>query len=454
MRPRLIEFQDELPWLFPEESQGKAVRTVTLQVTDACNLRCSYCYQINKANHYLDPKLACDFLELLLTDRSDYINRENTAGIVLDLIGGEPFLAIEAIDEIVRWFILRMIELNHPWLYRFRISISSNGTVYFDPKVQAFLDRYRPWVSLTISIDGNRELHDACRLYPDGTGSYDDTITGALDWLKRNGRVGSKLTLSPENVGFLSDAVRNLIELGYVQVMANCAYEEGWTLEHAARYYHQLVELTDWLEVEGKLDSVYVSLFDEFACCPVGPDYDQNWCGGTGSMIAVDHKGDIFPCLRYMESSLGNDVPPVIIGTVNGGIAATEKQRSTIDRFSCVTWQSQSSDECYRCPIGRGCAWCSAFNYQCFGNVNRRATFICEMHKARSLANVYFWIRYNRFMGIAEPVINHVPDEWAIPIIGQRELDRLKALLAEDKCRIETIHANAPTSQVETEKDG
>lgn len=40
-------------------------------------------------------------------------------------------------------------------------------------------------------------------------------------------------------------------------------------------------------------------------------------------MISVDYKGDIYPCIRYMESSLGTDVPPVIIGNVYDGIMHT-----------------------------------------------------------------------------------------------------------------------------------
>ena len=42
----------------------------------------------------------------------------------------------------------------------------------FDDKVQAFIKK-NAWRSLSISIDGNKELHDSARLFPDGRGSYD-----------------------------------------------------------------------------------------------------------------------------------------------------------------------------------------------------------------------------------------------------------------------------------------
>jgi len=32
---------------------------------------------------------------------------------------------------------------------------------------------------------------------------------------------------------------------------------------------------------------------------------DIPWCGGSGSMICLDPRGDIYPCLRYCPSSIG-----------------------------------------------------------------------------------------------------------------------------------------------------
>jgi len=35
-------------------------------------------------------------------------------------------------------------------------------------------------------------------------------------------------------------------------------------------------------------------------------------------MLAFDYNGLAYPCLRYMESSLGNKVKPIVIGNVDG----------------------------------------------------------------------------------------------------------------------------------------
>jgi radical SAM protein with 4Fe4S-binding SPASM domain len=80
-------------------------------------------------------------------------------------------------------------------------------------------------------------------------------------------------------------------------------------------------------------------------------------------MIAVDWKGDIYPCLRYMESSLGTEVPPLIIGNVYDGIMTKQCEQDCVHCLRSITRRSQSTDECFYCPIAEGCSWCSAFNY-------------------------------------------------------------------------------------------
>jgi len=48
------------------------------------------------------------------------------------------------------------ILLNHPWATKFRVSLSSNGTLYFTPEVQEFIKKHNQHLSLSISIDGNK----------------------------------------------------------------------------------------------------------------------------------------------------------------------------------------------------------------------------------------------------------------------------------------------------------
>lgn len=90
--------------LFPNHENGLVVcRNVTFQITDDCNLRCSYCYEHHKCNGAMTletGKKAVDYLlNLYESDDSDFINK-HTRGIILDFIGGEPLLEAELIEQI------------------------------------------------------------------------------------------------------------------------------------------------------------------------------------------------------------------------------------------------------------------------------------------------------------------------------------------------------------------
>ena len=49
-----------------DESKRPMTRTVTFQVTDRCNLCCTYCYQINKKTHSMPFEVAKKYADFLL----------------------------------------------------------------------------------------------------------------------------------------------------------------------------------------------------------------------------------------------------------------------------------------------------------------------------------------------------------------------------------------------------
>lgn len=419
------QFQDMIARLYPEEN--KTAKEITFQITDMCNLQCTYCYQHNKGKNIMDFETAKKFIDILLADQNTYINTNNTNGVIIEFIGGEPLLAVDLMDKITEYFLEQMILLNHPWLTKFRFSICSNGVLYFSEKFQNYLKKYSKFVSFSISVDGNKELHDACRVFPDGSGSYDMAIEATKHYVKNysaNESIGSKMTLSPNNIKYTFEAIKNLIELKYSVIYANCVYEEGWELHHATEFYYQLKKLSDYLLTLGDLeDKLYISLFEEFFFMP---DIDDtNWCGGNGRMLAVDWRGQFYPCVRYMDSSLGTKVKPIILGNTFDGLVTKEEEKKWVEELQAMTRTSQSPQKCLDCQISRGCSWCSAYNYEYYGKLNKRTTFICDMHKARALANVYFWNKYYKVLGEDTKKLCYLSKEEAIKIIPEEEYEML-----------------------------
>lgn len=320
------------------------------------------CYQIAKQEHVMSWEVAKQFCDLLLDsteENNEYINPEISNGLIMEFIGGEPFLAIELIDKICDYMIDQMITRQHPWATRFMISICSNGVLYFDPRVQAFMEKHKHHLSFSISIDGCKELHDACRVFPDGSGSYDIAMAGVEHFREHfKGKMGSKMTLAPGNIDYTFKAVKSLIENGYDEINLNCVYEKGWTTEHAKILYDELCKVADYIIENDLFHKVELSIFNDRFFQPKEETDLDNWCGGLGSMLSCDWKGDLYPCIRYMESSLGDDCEPLKVGHVSRGLVKTDEEKELMRCMNCVTRRSQSTDECFYCPIAEGCSWC------------------------------------------------------------------------------------------------
>lgn len=202
--------QDRYARLFRENPEARA-RYIIFQVTEACNLCCTYCYQGAKTTNSMSFDVAKQLIDELLTDdprTASGCSSWDSPGVVLEFIGGEPLLKVELIDEITDYFISRCIELRHPWGTRYFINICTNGTLYFDPRFQEYIRKNIRHLSFNVTVDGNRELHDSCRLRPDGTGSYDSAIAAVKHW--REHWTGSFVVRLLENM--LSPGYSNKIQ--------------------------------------------------------------------------------------------------------------------------------------------------------------------------------------------------------------------------------------------------
>jgi radical SAM peptide maturase (CXXX-repeat target family) len=302
--------------------------------------------------------------------------------------------------------------------------------LYVNPKVQAYLTKYKDIVSLGISLDGNKELHDKCRLDLEGNGSYDRVIAAVHHYKNNFGYMPNiKMTFASENLPYLNESYQYLISEGYKDLHGNCVYEDVWSKKDATELYYQLKGLADYLIENNLYKDIYVSFFNEGYCRPKEEHDNENWCGGVhNSMFAIDNNGLIYHCIRFMDSSLQGEQKALPIGDIEKGFGVVEEHVKNLEMFHSITRRSQSTDECFYCPIAAGCAWCSGYNYQKTGSVNKRVTYICDMHKARSLANVYYWNKIYQKENINKTFIRYLSDEESLKIIPQDEIDLLNSL--------------------------
>lgn len=423
-------YSEEVQDRYIDEDGAAMCPDITFQVTEDCNLNCSYCYQGHKTHAVMSKETAKGAVDLLFRmydeNREDgYINH-HTKGLILDFIGGEPFLNIEVMDYIVEYFIDQCCARNHIWLTNFRISISSNGMLYFQPRVQHFLQKYKNFISLTVTVDGPKEIHDLCRKDYAGNGSFDKAFAAWDHWYNVVGinTADTKVTISPENLPQMEDIFDFFLSKGCKSIHANPIFEHPWTIDEAQLYYCILIRLVERLL---QTEDATSSLFDQYKGHPLLSTETANFCGGTSAMLAFDAEGLAYPCLRYMPTSLGNDQPPLVIGDIHG-IYNTPETIALYKDMKKVTRQSQSTPECINCPIASGCAYCSAWNYQETGSYNKRSTNTCWMHRANVLANSYYWNIYYIQHGSEKRYPIYLPREIATQIVSDREYDQLLSL--------------------------
>ena len=428
---RRDDYSEYVRQLFPSEDKRnmEVVRNITFQITGDCNLRCSYCYEHHKSCGVMTldtgKKIVDYLLNLYEEDTGDFITHR-TKGLVLDFIGGEPLLEAELIEHICDYYFEQCWKRNIPISHLTRIGFATNGQLWFSPAAQHLFRKYHELMSVTVSIDGIRELHDTFRVDEKGIGSFSKAYA-AFQNAKEYGWCNSKMTFVPGSIKYLFPSVKMMVNEGCRVIHCNFAYEPVYSVEDAHDIYFALKDLADWLTENGK--EVYISMLDDAIGAPLSPEDNNNYCGGTGEMLAFAPDGKAYPCIRYAPISVGEEkAAPMCLGDCYNGLYVTRHQQETKEMLDAITRESQSTKECFECPVAQGCGGCSGYNYECFGTPNHRSTNICYAHKGRVLASCYFYNLRSIKLGDVEPKKINLPREEVERLIGKPEADALFAL--------------------------
>jgi uncharacterized protein len=153
-------------------------KSLSLNVAQACNLGCGYCYadggKFGGKPRMMEEPVAFRAVDMLLD------HAEPGGDVVIGFMGGEPLLARVLIRRVVEYASRRAALLN----VSARFSITTNGTVVTEEDASLFTSY--PF-AVQLSLDGPRSVNDAQRPSKNGTGSYDRALRG-LETLVRRGR--------------------------------------------------------------------------------------------------------------------------------------------------------------------------------------------------------------------------------------------------------------------------
>lgn len=190
----------------PEAPEVPPLRALSLNVAQACNLGCQYCY----ADEGLFGGKARAMSVDIARDAIDRLIAEAGAGadVVVGFMGGEPLLNRKVVHDATA-YAARQARRNGG---RAKFSITTNGTTVRDEDAQLFRDHR---FMVTVSLDGDRALNDRMRPDHKGGGSYDRALAGLARILEEGGpaHVAARVTVTPAS-GDLLEILDHMISLG------------------------------------------------------------------------------------------------------------------------------------------------------------------------------------------------------------------------------------------------
>ena len=345
------------------------MESLILQVTQACNLCCSYCPFANSTNDskhrthsskYMSwetAKSAIDFV-------ADHSKKSNK--IVVSFYGGEPLISFPLIKKCVEYAeeVFDGKDIDY--------SLTTNATLLNEEMINFFIEH---GVGVAFSTDGPKVIHDKNRKRIDGSPTY-DTV---MDWLHKyasmipNGYLNQMLAINmvidPEDdFRIIDEWVNNEIP-GSVAVSAGL-YEDD-ELENKKRIsddnfneclqYLMALELVNYLGIiddvpkskiadnyAKQLMSKYVELkSEEFPLPQMGIPNGPCIPGKKNLFVNVD--GDFYPCEKVNERSKAVKM---------GSLSEDFDYENIISQMNIA---QLTPDECINCWAQRHCDICQKY---------------------------------------------------------------------------------------------
>ena len=137
----------------------------TIEITQQCNLRCKYCIYSGKYENrrpHNEQSFPSDAIPSLINFIASHADKSAPV-ITICFYGGEALLQKDKIQKIIA----ELDSLN----FTFEFTISSNGVLLSEETIDWICSE--PNLKVTITIDGDKLIHDANRIFPSGKGSFD-----------------------------------------------------------------------------------------------------------------------------------------------------------------------------------------------------------------------------------------------------------------------------------------
>lgn len=318
----------------------------TLNVTNDCTMRCSYCYS-DKVKGTLKTETAKKFIDTL-KDLSD------EKYLTFTFFGGEPLMASNRVVDIVN---------NYMEDERIRFTIITNGSIYH-PSIVRVVNKKD--ISFNISIDVSEKIHNKTRVGINSSINFNlvrDNVRKYIEELKH------PITL---NVAITKELMDNVDELiSFYEEFKSKTNFHFYDIKGVIKYSPE--DMESFLEC---LKDKKPSILNEYLT-PLEKDeiktYNPFSCDFISDSYSLDPNGDVHMCKRlkgHEDYQLGNINTEVNFGKINELLP-----KNHISNF----------DECRACDLAfYYCdVSCVGSNYELTGHINKVDTKLCAIQRVK-----------------------------------------------------------------------
>lgn len=285
----------------------EVLASVTLCVSENCNLACKYCYA--DAGAYGQSRGRNMTFEDMVVMFEKLIGVYPRGAMGITFFGGEPMLAFSQIEKFVKYVcaITKKNGLRTPLF-----AIVTNGTLIDDHAWSVF-NEYS--FNVTVSLDGPKDVNDAMRVYASGnTSVYDDVKRNLRSRKERTFPLVAEATLTLDyflsyTSGEVESYMKSFFDLGFDSVSPFLAeskeadWENPETVQ-AVSIFHK--DLTDYCLGNLLLSEDDYSRVPSFILKPIISilkKQKRTGCSAGKESLFYVSSGDIYPCQMYYGDS-------------------------------------------------------------------------------------------------------------------------------------------------------
>lgn len=349
-------------------------------LTNSCNMCCVYCQAQDSGQEFkglMTKETAKKAVDIALQSPSE--------NLTFEFQGGEPLINFEMIKYIVEY--TNSVNENKKVYF----TVVSNTLLLTDEMILFFEQNH---ITVSTSLDGDKETHNSNRPKKIGGGTYEDVCKNLQRLRNRNIEVGAIQTTTKNslvkadeileaylNMGLQHVFIRPLTPLGYAKEHWD---EIGYTADEFICFYKEVLKKIIELNKKGiPIVEGHAIIFLRKILCQSADNYMElrSPCGAAIGQVAYYYDGNIYTCDEgRMLAEMGN--VEFCLGNVNSS-SYNDIIENDICKITCQASVLEGLPGCSDCVYMPYCGVCPVINYAMEENIYSREVnnYKCKVYQ-------------------------------------------------------------------------